>query len=74
MTQRSIGILGFSDLHFDLGPETLEIRPRRAGFQPSGPVEPSFSLGGVDDFSPGLEGRAGDQLWNPQGVQVKAPN
>ncbi len=41
---------------------------------PLGPGKPSFYFGGVDDFSPGLEGRVGDQFWHPQGVQVKAPN
>ncbi len=41
---------------------------------PPDPWKPSFSLRGVDDFSPGLEGRVGDQLWHPWGVQVKAPN
>ena len=36
------GPLAFSDsriLPFDLGPEAFETRSRRAGFQPSGPVE-----------------------------------
>jgi hypothetical protein len=28
----------------------------------------------VVDFSPGLEGRVGDQFGRPQGVQVKASN
>ncbi len=32
-----------------------------------------FLYRGVDDFRLGLEGRAGDQFWLPQGVQVKAP-
>ncbi len=41
---------------------------------PADPGKPSFYLRGVDDFSPGLEGRVGDQFWHPQGVQVKAPN
>ncbi len=71
------GPLAFSDstiLALGLGPETFKIRPRRAGFQPSDPWKHSFSLREVDDSSPGLEGRAGDQFWHPQGVQVKAPN
>ena len=39
---RLIGPLAFSEsrtLPFDLGPGTFETRSRRAGFQPSGPVE-----------------------------------
>ena len=66
------GPLAFSDsriLARGLGPETFKIRGRRAGFQ-----QPSVYFGGVDDFSPGLEGRVGDQFWHPQGVQVKAPS
>ncbi len=29
-------------------------------------------FGVVDDFSPGLEGRVGDQFGHPQGAQVKS--
>ena len=50
----------------------------RAGCRPDSsppdPGKPTFYFGGVDDFSPGLAGRVGDQFWHPEGVQVKAPN
>jgi hypothetical protein len=32
---------------------------------PPDPGTPSFSLRVVDEFSPGLEGRVGDQFWHP---------
>ncbi len=61
LLNRLSGPLAFSDsriLPFGLGPEVFETRPRRAGFQPSGPGETLvFYLGGVADFSPGLEVR-----------------
>ena len=37
-----------------------------------GPGKILVFFGGVDDFSPGLEGRVGDQFGHPQGVQVKS--
>ncbi len=41
---------------------------------PADPGNPSFFIGGVDDFSPRLGRPVGDQFWHPQGVQLKAPN
>ena len=59
-TWRSIGSLRFSDLPLGLGPATFKIRPRRAGIFLPAPGTFLVFLGGVDDFSPGLEGRVGD--------------
>ncbi len=42
--------------------KTFKIRPRRADSSPPDPGKPSFFFRGVDDFSPGLEGRVGDQF------------
>ena len=59
---RSIGSLRFSDLPLGLGPATFKIRPRRAGFLLPAPGTFLVFIGGVDDFSPGLEGRVGDYI------------
>ena len=60
-------------------PSALARTPPKPG--PGGPDssppdqwKPSFPVGGIDDCSPGLEGRVGDQFWHPEGVQVKASN
>ncbi len=63
------GSLAFSDygmLALGLVPETLR------NLAPEGRIPAlrtrenlRFSCGGVDDFSPGLEGRVGDQFWQP---------
>ena len=65
-------ILGFYSSAFARKPS--KSGPGGPDSSPPGPGKPSFSFRGVDDFSPGLEGRVGDQFWHPQGVQVKAPN
>ncbi len=60
-----LAVSGSRILSLGLGPETFKIRPRRAGFLPFGQEDLRFSFGGVADFSPGLEGRVGDQLGHP---------
>ncbi len=49
----------------NLAPEGRILAPRTLG-------NFFFFVRRADDFSPGLEGRVGDQFWHPKGVQVKA--
>ncbi len=39
--------------------------PGRPDSSPLDPGKPSFFFGEVNDISPGLEGRVGDQVWHP---------
>ncbi len=60
-------------------PSALALQPSKSGpgGPDSGPPEPGeicVFLGEVDDFSPGLECRVGDQFGHPEGVQVKTSN
>ncbi len=62
------GHLAFSDsriLTFGPGPENLRNQaPEGRILAPRTPGTPSFSLRGVGDFRPGLEGLVGDQFWH----------
>jgi hypothetical protein len=64
------GPLAFSDsriLPFDLGPETFEIRPRRARFQPSGPVETFVFPWRGRRLQPWVGGPSGGPVLGPSG-------
>ena len=45
-----------------LARKPIKSAPGGPDSSPPDPGKPSFSLGGADDFSPGLEGRVGDQF------------
>ena len=74
---RLSGPLAFSDSR--IYPSTSARKPSKPGpggpdSSPPDPWKPSLFIRMVVDFSPGLEGRVGDQFGRPQGVQVKASN
>ena len=72
------GPLAFSDsriLPFGLGPETLETRPRRAGFQPPGPGETFVLLWRGRRLQPRVGGPGGGPVLAPLGCPGEsAPN